>query len=303
MVELTKSIILHGAERRWYQVVAPTREEMEALSNDLNISKDYLYDAVDPDELSRCEWIEDGALLAIVRVPFYDPNAEPMHFTAPLGIIMRNSVVLTISMHDCSFLDKAISRRNIISDGSYITYILSVILRVGFEFSKYLKDLKRSTDLTVSQLEKSVRNEELMQLLDISKSLVYIMTSLRANEVLLERLSKMRGIVMSEDELDLYHEATIELREAGQIAQIYSRILNATMETLAGVIGNNLSLVMKRLTSISLLLMWPSLVASIYGMNVDIPYITTRYAFLFIAMATIVIEIMIFVYFKRRDLL
>ncbi len=303
MVELKKSIILHGAERRWYQVVAPTREEIETLSNELNISKDYLYDAVDPDELSRCEWVEDQALLAIVRVPFYDPNAEPMHFTAPLGIIMRDSVVLTISMHDCSFLDKAISRRNIISDGSYITYILSVILRVGFEFSKHLKELKRSTDLTVSLLEKSVRNEELMQLLDISKSLVYMMTSLRSNEVLLERLRRMRGIAMSEDELELYNEAIIELREAGEIAQIYSRILNATMETLAGVIGNNLGLVMKRLTAISLLLMWPSLVASIYGMNIDIPYMTMRFSFIIIATATIVIEIMIFVYFKRRDLL
>jgi magnesium transporter len=303
MIELKKSVIRNGQERSWYQVVAPSSEELSQLETKLGIAKDDLTDAVDPDELSRFEWLDNGGMMAIVRVPVYDPNQKPPYFTAPLGIIVTDSAMLTLSNHVFTFIDHDIPRKTIISDQSHLIYMLSIILRVSYEYSNTLQDLKRSMDETVYLMRKNMGNDGLFQLLEISKSFVFIMTSLRANAALLEKIQRMRGFTMDAQEEDLHNDATIEMREAEQAVHIHIKILNSTMETFVGVINNNLNHVMRRLTSISLLLMWPSLVASVYGMNIALPFQDAPHAFWILTLFTIAIEIGIFRYFRRRNLL
>lgn len=296
-------MINDGLERKWYQVVAPNHDEIQQLSEELNISKDDLHDAMDPDELSRFEWLDNGGIMTIVRAPVYDPNQTPSYFTAPLGLIATEQAILTLSGYAFSFIDHNISRKTIISDRSHLLYILSVILRVCHEYSRSLQDLKRLMDEIVYKMRKNVGNDGLFNLLEISKSFVFIMTSLRANAALLEKMERMRGFTMDPDELDIHNDASIEIREATQTVNIHIKILNSTMETFVGVINNNLNHVMRRLTSISLLLMWPSLMASVYGMNVDLPLQDAPHAFWWVTLFTVVIEILIFRFFKKRNLL
>ncbi|NIZ46937.1 magnesium transporter CorA family protein [Entomospira nematocerorum] len=303
MIELKKSMIHNGQERSWYQVVAPSHDEIQQLSLQLDISRDDLNDAVDPDELSRFEWLDNGGMMAIVRVPVYDPNQKPAYFTAPLGIIVTDKAMLTLSNYAFSFIDHDIPRKAIISDRSNLLYILSIILRVSYEYSRTLQDLKRAMDDTVYEMRKNMGNDGLFSLLEISKSFVFIMTSLRANAALLEKIQRMRGFSMDVEETDLHNNVSIEMREAEQAVHIHIAILNSTMETFVGVINNNLNHVMRRLTSISLLLMWPSLMASIYGMNVPLPFEDVPHAFWWVALFTVVVEVIIFRFFKKRDLL
>jgi magnesium transporter len=303
MIELKKTVIHDGKERSWYQVVAPSHEELEQLSAQLGITKDDLHDAVDPDELSRFEWLDNGGMMVIVRVPVYDPNHQPSYFTAPLGIIVTDHAMLSLSNYAFSFIDHNIPRKMIISDRSHLLYILSIILRVSYEYSRCLQDLKRVMDDTVYQMRKNMGNDGLFNLLEISKSFVFIMTSLRANAALLEKIQRMRGFVMDADEQELHNDVSIEMREAEQTVHIHIKILNSTMETFVGVINNNLNHVMRRLTSISLLLMWPSLMASIYGMNIDLPIQNIPHAFFWVALFTLVVEVGIFYFFRKRNLL
>ncbi|NIZ18565.1 magnesium transporter CorA family protein, partial [Spirochaetales bacterium BR151] len=230
MIELKKTIIHNGQERSWYQVVAPSHDELQQLSIQLGIAKDDLNDAVDPDELSRFEWLDNGGMMAIVRVPVYDPNQKPPYFTAPLGIIVTDHAMLTLSNYTFSFIDHNIPRKMIISDRSHLLYILSIILRVSYEYSRCLQDLKRVMDDTVYQMRKNMGNDGLFSLLEISKSFVFIMTSLRANAALLEKIQRMRGFVMDAEEQELHNDVTIEMREAEQAVHIHIKILNSTME-------------------------------------------------------------------------
>jgi magnesium transporter len=158
-------------------------------------------------------------------------------------------------------------------------FVLNLLGRAAFTYLKALKELNKRTAIIERELQKSVKNYELIQLLSIQKSLVYFTTSIKTNELLLEKLQKSSLIHFKEDEKELLEDVLTENKQAIEMANIYSSILTGTMDAFASVISNNLNIVMKRLTTVSIVLMIPTLISSLYGMNVEMPFQHTAFAF------------------------
>lgn len=264
----------------WLNVTGPNNYEISRLINEFALPADILSDILDSDEQARVEH-EDGRLLFIVRSPVFDAAGETPYSTVPVGIIFFNSMVMTVCLRENEIIGDMLSgrgRRFSIQDCK--TFLLAFFSRVSFYFLRHLKDINRRTTLTERELQKSVKNTELIHLLTLEKSLVFFTTSLKSNEFLIDRICKSNILRLSGDEADLLDDVVTENRQAIEMANIYSNILSGMMDAFASVISNNLNVVMKHLTSISLILMLPTLIASIYGMNVALPFQDSPFAFL-----------------------
>ena len=277
-----KGIIQNAAvePNSWVHVASPTPLEIEALRRDYGIDPDVITDILDADERSRMEK-EDEYLLIIVRLPFYDPENEVPYFTIPLGVVFVREVIVTISLRDHpilrSFMDNRVRNFNLTNRRAFI---LQLFYHAATSFLRFLKEINRQTSFIERDLQRSIKNNELIHLLTMEKSLVYFTTSLRSNELLLEKLSKTTLLNLDEAESDLLEDVVTETKQAIEMTNIYSNILSGMMDAFASVISNNLNVVMKTLTTISIILMIPTLIASIYGMNVAIPFQHAHFAFL-----------------------
>jgi magnesium transporter len=227
---------------------------------------------MDVDEQARVEK-EDNYTALIFRIPVYNQEFEVAHFTLPVGIIIFSDKIVTICQKSSDALDDLANNRiRGFSIKNKSAFILNLLGRAAFTFLKALKDLNRSTNAIEQELQKSVQNHELIQLLSVQKSLVYFTTSIKTNELLLEKLQKTSIFRFKEDEKDLLEDVVTENKQAIEMANTYSSILTGTMDAFASVISNNLNIVMRRLTIISIVLMIPTLITSFYGMNIGIPF-------------------------------
>jgi len=262
-------------------VVSPEKSELEKLSGEMLIPSDFLTDPLDIDERARIE-IEDGVLLIVVRVPKYDEsNLETPFTTIPAGIILtKEDTIVTISSSDVTnILELQNGKVKGIVAGKRSSVILQIFLRTALLYLKHLKEINRRTGETEKELQKSLKNEALIKLLNLEKSLVYFTTSLRSNDLMMERLLKTELLKLTPEDKDMLEDVLIDNRQAIEMANIYSNILSGMMDAFASVISNNLNFVMKILTSITIILMIPTLIASIYGMNIDLPFQRSSYAF------------------------
>lgn len=255
-------------ERCWVNVVLPTEEELEILAERFGVPVDFLEDISDADERPRVER-HDSGLLAIVRIPLYEENRSVPFFTVPVGIAVVGGCVTTI----CNFNNELsvdfvehLKRRNI-SINSASDFIQRFLNSAAYWFLRYLKSINAEMDAEEIELERSVRNEDLTRLLKLQKSLVVFNTSIKGDLLLLERLKRVVGDEIDED---LFEDVDIELRQADSMVEVTTAMLDRTLDTYASVISNNVNAIMKRLTALSLVLMIPTLIASFYGMNVDI---------------------------------
>jgi magnesium transporter len=256
----------------WVDARNVTREDLHQLETEYGILNELLTDIMDVDEQARVEKEEDYTAL-IFRIPVYNPEYEVAHFTLPVGIIIYSDKIVTICQKSSDALDDLANNR--IRDFSIknkSAFILNLLGRAAFTFLKALKDLNRNANAIEQELQKSVQNHELIQLLSIQKSLVYFTTSIKTNELLLEKLQKTSILRFKEDERDLLEDVVIENKQAIEMAHTYSSNLNGTMDAFAAVISNNLNVVMRRLTIISIVLMIPTLITSFYGMNIGLPF-------------------------------
>jgi magnesium transporter len=256
----------------WVDARNVTREDLTQLETAYGISAELLTDIMDVDEQARVEKEDDYTAL-IFRIPVYNPEAEVAHFTLPIGIIIFSDKIVTICQKSSDALDDLANNR--IRDFSIknkSAFVLNLLGRAAFTFLKALKDLNRNSNAIEQGLQKSVQNHELIQLLSVQKSLVYFTTSIKTNELLLEKLQKTSILRFKEDEKDLLEDVVIENRQAIEMANTYSSNLNGTMDAFGAVISNNLNIVMRRLTIISIVLMIPTLITSFYGMNVSLPF-------------------------------
>ncbi len=266
----------------WINVVKPDNIELERLSNKLNIPMDFMVDSLDIDERARIE--KDGdAVLVILRIPIVNVNNYKIPFiTMPVGIVFVDNIVLTIcSLNINTILDLSSNRKNMIPKTA-IELFLSCFSHATLLYLKYLKEINKKSIETEVALHGAMKNEELLQLLDIEKSLVFFTTSLRSNEFMMERVKKSGMIPMNEEEKELFDDIMIDNKQALETANIYSNILSGMMDAFASVISNNLNVVMKILTSITIILMIPTLVASVYGMNIKVPFQNSPHAFLIV---------------------
>jgi len=253
----------------WINVTKPTDKEVLRLSDEFNLHADILRDVLDTDERPRLEFDDEWSLV-IMRIPVKsDFNGIPFH-TVPLGIYMTDHFTMTICLQDNEILPMEQSspfREQYRQITDVFNFILRLFVRSGTTYLRYLKEINQQTAVLESDLEKSIKNSELNKLLKMEKCLVYFITSIKANEIVLAKLRNSKKITTEINE-DLLEDAMIENKQALEMAQIYSDIQSGMMDAFASVISNNLNVVMKQLTLISIILMIPTLIASFLGMNV-----------------------------------
>ncbi|MDR1596254.1 MAG: magnesium transporter CorA family protein [Treponema sp.] len=259
----------------WVDARNVTKEDLNRLETEFGIANELLTDIMDADEQARIEK-EDGYTAMIVRLPVYDPLEEVSYFTLPLGIVLFPDKIITICMRSSDALnDISTNRVRGFTLKNHNSFVLNFLGRAAFTYLKALKELNKRTNIIKGELQRSIKNNELIQLLSIQKSLVYFTTSITTNELLLEKLQKSPLIRFKEEERDLLEDAVTENKQAIEMAKIYSSILTGTMDAFASVISNNLNIVMKRLTIVSIVLMIPTLIYSYFGMNVYLPFHTS----------------------------
>ena len=289
-------------EAAWINLVDPTPEELKAVREQLNILPEYLQYPLDEEESSRVEKEEDQVLI-IVRIPETLKEDGVIRFeTIPLGIIVLNNVVVTVCLRDTELLDELEYSRNIertLKDP--VNLVFHIFLHIAYSYLKHLKQIDKLTDQYEEELHRSLRNQELIRLLNLEKSLVYFNTSLKSNDLVMARLESGRYLPISEENEDILEDALIENQQAIQMAQVYSDILSGTMDAYASVISNNLNIVMKFLTSVTIVLMLPNLVASIYGMNIPLPFQHSPHAFaITMGLSFVLSAIVVYIFFKKK---
>lgn len=286
----------------WINVVCPTKEETKHLLNDLQIPKDFYSDIEDIDERPRIE-IENDWTLIILRVPFKSDDAKLPFNTTPLGLMFKDDVFISLCFQKTDILPDFIlyTKRKKISVNNHYDFVLKLLLSSSVWFLKHLKQINQRIKLAEDNLEKSIQNEELQALLQIEKCLVFFMTSLKGNDVLFRRLKNLKNYKDTFDP-DLLEDVEIELRQAEETTNIYSNILTGMMDAYASVISNNLNVIMKRLTSISIILMIPTVIASLYGMNVPNNLENNPFGFWIILFISLLISVFGVFLFKKKNL-
>ena len=267
----------------WVNMVNPTESEIKSISNFFSIPADHLKAAMDEEERSRIETDEDGTLI-LVDVPVVEKHNDSNIYTSlPLGIILTKESIITVCTKEVPLINDFISGKI----KSFYTFkktrfILQLLYKNATYYLQYLRQIDRASDRIERDLQKSMKNKELTELLDLEKSLVYFSTSLRGNEIVLEKMLKLDSVKKYPEDQDLLEDVIIENKQAMEMANIYSNILSGMMDAFASVISNNLNMVMKFLTSVTIVLTIPTMIASFFGMNVPVPFSNIPYAFVII---------------------
>ncbi|MBR1592220.1 MAG: magnesium transporter CorA family protein [Ruminococcus sp.] len=258
----------------WVSVVDPTPQEIKDLIDDFGLDSGFVKSSLDEEESSRIE-SEDDQTLIIIDAPVSATNDDNtrMFYTMPIGIIITKDYVFTISLHETQVLDEAVrgTIRNL--RPSFKTrFVLQILLRISALFLFYLKQIDKISSAAEQELHDAMKNELLMQLLALEKSLVYFSTSLKANEVTIGKINRGRVIKLYDEDQDLLEDVLIELKQAIEMASIYTGILSSMMDGFSSVISNNLNIVMWRLTIVTIIMEIPNIIFAFYGINtVDLP--------------------------------
>lgn len=252
----------------WIDLTNPSEDELNTVAATLAVEPTFLRAALDEEESSRID-IEDGQTLIIIDVPMVEKGDAVVYSTLPMGIITTEKHIITVSLKESPVIrDFQNGLVKFADTGKRTQFILYILLQVAKRYLQYLKQIDKIYNYMERQLYKSQRNKELIQLLDLEKSLVYFSTSLKANEVTLEKILRGRIVTLYEEDHDLLEDVLIEVRQAIEMANIYSSIISGMMDAFASVISNNLNVIMKVLTSLTILLTLPNIVFGFYGMNV-----------------------------------
>ncbi|NDE10724.1 MAG: magnesium transporter CorA family protein [Chitinophagia bacterium] len=266
----------------WVNVLPPLRqEEFSELSESLEIPIDFLKDSLDIDERSRYE-IDDNVKLIVIKTPtenisFNDSDA--FYITIPICIILTHNQIVTVNSFENEAIKKFLTTFQNRNPDKKNMMVLKIFEKVINNFQDHLKEINMRRNNLEHKLYVANRNEELLQLMRIQKSLVYFLTALRSNELLMMKMVRTNFLQLNEDEKDFLDDLIVETSQALEMANTYTNILSSTLDAFASIISNNQNEVLKRLTTLTIVLTVPTLIASIYGMNVPIPYKDTPYAF------------------------
>ncbi len=258
----------------WVNIIAPSEEDLLIVSKKAGVSLEFLKAALDEEETSRID-IEDNTLLVIVDIPFTEMEDNSLTYDSyPLAIIHTQSTIITVCLKNSKILTDFIDRKV----KSFFTFkrsrfILQILYRIASYYLLYLRQIDKKSVMIEQKLHKSMKNKELIQLLSLEKSLVYFSTSLKSNEITLEKMLKLELLQKYPEDQDILEDVIIENKQAIEMANIYSNILSGTMDAFASVISNNLNIVMKLLASITIVMSIPNIIFSSFGMNIrGIPF-------------------------------
>ncbi len=285
----------------WIDLVSPTEEELRRVSGELNIPLDLLSGPLDEEEKSRVE-MEDGLTYVIVDIPvLVVEDDERSYATIPLGMIVHPDYFITICLRVNPILGE-FERESIRGFFTYkkTRFLFQILQQISVFYLRYLYRIDRETDKLEKELRASMKNAEIFDLLNLQKALVYFTTSLRSNDLVLQKLLRGKSVKMYEEDEELLEDVIVENRQASEMAKIYTDILVGMMDAFTSVISNNLNQVMKLLTSITIMLSIPVIVSSFYGMNVKLPFMNYAHAFTLVIVIAVVGVVGFFLVFWRK---
>lgn len=275
----------------WINIVAPSDEELILISKKTDVPLSFLKAPLDDEETSRID-IEDNVLLVVVDIPFTEMEDNSLTYdTYPLAIIHTEKQIITVCLKNSRILTDFINGK-VKSFYSFkkSRFILQILSRISNSYLTYLRQIDKKSLMIEKRLHKSMKNRELIQLHSLEKSLVYFSTSLKANEITLEKMLKLDIMQKYEADHDLLEDVIIENKQAIEMTEIYSNILASTMDFFASVISNNLNIVMKILASVTILMAIPTVIGGLFGMNFQrMPLITNEYGFEITMIITIIL--------------
>ena len=290
----------------WIALTNPTASEIIDIADTYQIDPDHLRAPLDEEERSRIE-VEDEYTLILVDIPsIEESNGKDWFVTIPLAIITTKDVLITVCLEETpvltSFMDGRVRDFHTFMK---TRFILQILYKNATQFLQYLRIIDKKSEVIERKLHQSQKNEELIELLELEKSLVYFTTSLRSNEVVLEKLLRIEKIKKYPEDTDLLEDVIVENKQAIEMANIYSGILSGTMDAFASVISNNLNIVMKFLATVTIVLSIPTMIASFYGMNVNshgMPFADSPYGFAIVLGLTLLLSLFVAYIFNKKDL-
>ena len=289
----------------WVHLLNPTREEVEGLTTRFHLDPTYLPAALDEEESARIDYDPDKQqTLILVDIPYVDTEGSGyVYSTIPLGIILVDEVIITVCTRDTPIIsDFTEERIRNFWTFKRPRFILQLLHRNAGRFLSYLKQIDKSSMLVQEKLEKASRNQELLQMMKLEKSLVYFNTSLKGNALVLERLMRQDVLKRYPEDTELLEDVIIENKQAIEMCSIYRDIMSNTTEAFASVISNNLNITMKMLTSLTVLLSIPTIIASLWGMNVPVPLEGTSWGFWALVALSGLAVLVATIYMSRKNM-
>ena len=290
----------------WINMVKPTEKEIKSICEKVGVDEQLLRYPLDIAEKAHID-IEDDTVLIVVDSPFTEFNGEDkIYTTVPIGMILvRDDIFITISQENIDCIKGIIKKDNAykIHTDKKSRFVFQVLYDIAQDYIRYLTYINKDLEIFESQMEKTMRNKELLKIMKFEKSMIYFNASVKGNQVVLEKLNRGKAIKLYEEDEEILEDTMIENRQAIEMIQTYSEILNGIVDMFGTIVSNNLNIVMKFLTSITIIIALPTLVSGIFGMNVDFPFNTGVVSFwLVIAIATIVTLIAAFL-LKKKDMM
>ena len=291
----------------WVHLQNPTKEEIEGLNIRFALDPTYLAAALDEEESARIEHDPDtNQTLIIVDIPYVEAEGSGyVYSTIPLGIILVDELIITVCTRDTPIIDDFTEER-IRNFWTFkrTRFILQLLHRNASRFLAYLKQIDKASLHVQEKLEKSSRNQELLQMMKLEKSLVYFSTSLKGNEMVMERLMRQTNILRQfPEDTDLLEDVIIENKQAMEMCAIYRDIMTGTMDTFASLISNNLNITMKLLTSVTMILSVPTIIFSLWGMNVPVPFATNPAGFWLVLGIAVVLMIVALLFMWKNKMI
>jgi len=289
----------------WVNVLPPLKqEEFSELSTSLDIPLDFLTDSLDIDERSRFEE-EDNVKLVVIKTPTENNSfneSDAYYITIPIVIILTHTEIVTVNSFENSAIKKFLNSFQNRHPDNRKMMMLKIFEKIIQTYMESLKEINLRRNALEQKLYAANRNEQLLQLMRIQKSLVYFITALRSNELLLMKIERTHFLGLNEEEKEFLNDLIVDNSQALEMANIYTNILSSTLDAFASIIANNQNEVLKRLSVITIVLTFPVLVASIYGMNVPIPYARSPYAFYIPVFLSLIISLVIGWFFLRKKI-
>ena len=286
----------------WVNMIDPTSDEIERLTSQ-GIPSDFITYPLDMDERARSEREDDGKMLILIRIPFFQGlTVDVPYSTLPLGMILTDQMIITVCRRQNDLTAEfASGKLKNLSTGKRIRFVLRLMLLNANKFLNHLRTINKMTEELEDRLQLSMQNKEVLELLKYQKSLVYFTTALKANELLLERLQRTQLFRQYPDDEDLLEDVITENQQAIEMVNISNNILSSMMDAFASIISNNLNVVMKFLASVTILLSLPTIITSFFGMNVNLPFAGQSFAWqLILGISMLVIGVTIWLFIRRR---
>lgn len=289
----------------WIHLVKPSMEELEEVANKTKIDIELLTKVLDDEEVARIE-IDGSTTMIVVNYPYLKEKGKKNKYrTMPIGILSNQNFIITISLTELEVVNDFI--KNKVKDFytfKKTRFIIQLLFKISNSYLKYLREINKEITNKETVLYHSTQNKELINLLDLEKSLVYFLTALKGNEVVLERLTKGNIVELYTDDTELLDDAVIENRQGIEMANIYREILTSMTDTYATIISNNLNTVMKFLAGITIVFSIPTMISSFMGMNVPLLHLEHNpFSFFYIVLVSIIVSLIVAIVLKKRNML